>query len=321
MKHIVVPLDGTRASEVALPYAVALAKRANSRLTLVRAAQAPPLETDAARGEAERVLVAHTYLDQLAHELSSTSDVAVDTGVPVGDAAGWIVAEVALRQADLVVMSTHDPGGPRRWVLGSVAESVVRYAQVPVLMVRADQGVLAADVLLKSQRTIVVPLDGSVLAESALPLAIELAQILSAQIVLVGVTPPPGDPVIGASSLGAYVGDQFADLSAQTERYLQRTRTRFSTGGVDLETLLVRGDAATEIVRVARRTAAAAVVMTTHGRTGLARAIVGSVAGAVVHDGPSPVLLVRPAHLLVEPEQLEDSRCSTTSSSHSTARP
>jgi len=114
------------------------------------------VSTSRARTQTDRIQAAQTYLDEHAAELA-TCGLMVDTGVPYGDAAGWIVAEVVLRRSDLVVMSTHHRGGPKRWVRGSVSESVVRHADVPVFLVRAENGVLGADVLLKSRRTSLCP--------------------------------------------------------------------------------------------------------------------------------------------------------------------
>src|SRR6266498_2208953 len=136
-RNILVPLDGTRLSERALDYAEPLAERIGAELTLVRAAHAPFNALGDAGIDAQRgIMIAEGYLESLRAQLSDRG-LHVQIGIPFGgSAAKWIVEEIALRHADLVVMATHTREGPTRWIHGSVAEAVVGQASVPVMLVQ-----------------------------------------------------------------------------------------------------------------------------------------------------------------------------------------
>jgi nucleotide-binding universal stress UspA family protein len=292
--RILVPLDGGPTGEAALPFAAAIARRTGGMLVLVRAAHAAPLSLDQSRAQADAVNQAETYLRAQAARLIDQG-LPVETGVPYGGPTYWIVEEVALRNADLVVMATHDRGGADRWLHGSVAEAVVGHAPVPVLVIRAEASQhverfeLAHPVLL-------VPLDGSELAEAALPAASRLAAALGGTLVLMSVVPPPGH-LVHAEGVGVPIGEEESDrLRRDAEYYLAATAGRLGNELVT-STLVRLGDPVTEIAELTEELQVAAVVMATHGRTGVARVLFGSIAGRVIHVGQAPVVLVRPATL------------------------
>jgi len=190
LNNILVPLDGSSLAEAALPYAEAIARRTGASLTLVRNAQHRSLLGDLAYLDVQQTIEqAEDYLASLADRLTARG-FTVQTGVPFGGtAADWILDEIALRHADMVVMATHDRVGPDRWVRGSVAESVVHRSTIPVMLVRAGDSESLAARFGERPPVLVVPLDGSELAEAALPFARGLAQILAAEVKLVGVLP------------------------------------------------------------------------------------------------------------------------------------
>ena len=293
--NILVPLDGSPQAEAALPYATALAERSGGRLTLIRAARAHivhdrPSDQTRAINEAEAYLVGVT-------ESLAAKAVNVQVGVPYGDSpAAWIVEEVGLRGAELIVMATHARVGADHVLHGSVAEAVVARAGVPVLVTRPDVSVTAKR-LEDAQPTVVLALDSSELAEAAIPAATQLVRLLHGRLVLVGVVPKAGDLVAGPGMIVTYVGDEYARWLDEARQYLDRIAERIAANGLTAETVVRTGDAAAEVVAVANDYEAALIVMATHGRTGLARAFLGSVAGQVVARGPVPVLLIRPPSL------------------------
>lgn len=303
LNNILVPLDGSAASEAALPFAGALAVRASATLSLVRAVPGRGLSHDAP-GQQRAVSEAEDYLAGLAATLEAAG-LRVHTGVPFGGSpATWILEEIELRHASLVVMATHDRVGPGRWLHGSVAEAVVSRTATPVLLVREAEELPPAPRFDQQEPVLVVPLDGSELAESALPIARELAHLVAARVVLVGVVPPVGHLIAvegGAVPYGDAAHDR-AEIDAQA--YLEGAIARLGADAVAVETCVRTGEPALEIARIATDYLAAAVVMATHGRTGLPRTILGSVAGGVLHRGTTPVLLVHPAELRPAEEPL-----------------
>jgi nucleotide-binding universal stress UspA family protein len=318
-KNILVPLDGSFVGETALPYATALAGRVGASLTLVRAAGLPLIVGDRGVEYARVIADAEEYLGGQAEALAARG-FEVQTGVPFGGSpVAWITEEVSMRHADLIVMATHDRSGPNRWLHGSVAEEVVGHAGVPVLLVRATEGGRPMARLGVPRPELVVPLDGSSLAEAALPLARGLAKALDGHIVLVGVIPTPGQLIAEqCGAMGTYVGVDHARLEGEAKDYVEAIlRSLEASGpdaeasGPDAEATVRQGKPAVEIGEVARQHDAAAVVMTTHGRTGLVRALLGSVAGQVLYLGTSPVILVRPPELRRAEEPILNTATST----------
>jgi nucleotide-binding universal stress UspA family protein len=303
-KNILIPVDGSAVATAALPFAEAMAARTGARLVLVRAAHvqrplADGIDQLRAIGEAEE------YLTTQAQELTARG-FGVETGVPFGGStANWIVEEIGLRHADLVVMATHDRIGPDRWVHGSVAEMVVGHASVPVLLVRPTQGAQLAERLISQQPVLVVPLDGSELAEAALPLASQCAATFGGHIVLVGVVPRPGNLLATQGGvMASYVGEDYAALEGEAQNYLTGLASQLTADGLSVAVSVRSGIPAQQIAAAASEHSAGVVVMATHGRTGIVRSVLGSVAGQTLHHSPCPVLLIRPVNLRPVEEQL-----------------
>jgi nucleotide-binding universal stress UspA family protein len=167
LRTILVPLVGSQLAERALQCATAISRITGARIILMRSV-----------AEAEARRAAERYLNDTALELDERGFACV-TAVPVGSAADWIVTEAEGRQVDLVAMSTHGRTGPGRWLFGSIAESVVASSPVPVLVERAWQPT-RRHALIADRPTLLVPVDGSAFAESALEPAGRLASDLNA---------------------------------------------------------------------------------------------------------------------------------------------
>ncbi len=147
-RHILLPLDGSKFSELALPYALAIANNFDSEITLLRVVQQP--QTGATTVNSDQVVV----LNQLGNEMLKESDTYLRAQrdllrqqgyktnhvLNVGDdAAEHILSTGSKLGTNLIVMSTHGRGGLKRWIFGSVAEKVLRHATCPILLVRADE--------------------------------------------------------------------------------------------------------------------------------------------------------------------------------------
>src|SRR5947208_4759638 len=218
-KNILIPLDGTPVAAGALPYAQTVAARTGARLILVRAAHLQRTLGEAA-DQQRAIAEAEDYLTVQARKLAKEG-FEVETGVPFGgSAARWILEEIDLRHANMVVMATHDRIGPDRWVHGSVAEVVVGRAPVPVLLVGPMHGTQLAEPLAGERPVLVVPLDGSELAEAALPLASALATTLGGHTVLVSVVPGRSDLVTVEGALVPFVGDDNEGSTIEARLYL-----------------------------------------------------------------------------------------------------
>ena len=270
--HIVVPLDGSRLSERALLPAAELARRFGSTITLVRV-----VSTHAGAVEGK------TYLHETANRLGTpVGDLRVMVGVDPAVEIGQMVGD---HPASLVCMGSHGRSGIGEALLGSVADDVVRAATAPVVLVGPHSR--------ESPPTfeqLVVCLDGSPYSEAILPLAASWATALGMKLWLVSAVEPDDAQQLAPDETRPRTGGRMLESD-----YVQALVT-----GLDVEAnwdVLHGEKAATAIVAYTATASTSLVAMTTHGRTGLARAAIGGTAARVVHGSACPVLVVRPAGL------------------------
>jgi nucleotide-binding universal stress UspA family protein len=292
LRSILVPLDGSPLAERALAYATALSIPTGARLVLVRTAAAGP---DADVPWTASTAAAKRYLMDIARDLKQRG-FACELAAPSGRPAECVLAEEHTHRADLIVMSTHGRTGPGRWLFGSVAEAVVASSPVPVLVERAWQPV-RREPLLSESPGILVPLDGSPFAESALEPAAALAEDLGAALILLRVEDRPSDVL--SDEYGrpvAYLDRQENWARTRATNYLDTAANHMAEHwpGVAVRSDVRLGDPATAIAEAAASASAALVFMATHGRTGVRRAIMGSVAGQVLERSGVPLVLIRP---------------------------
>jgi nucleotide-binding universal stress UspA family protein len=211
----------------------------------------------------------------------------------IGDPAERILAEATREHVDLVVMASHGRGAIRRWVIGSVMDRVVRTSPIPVMVMRPRDGE-HIDGSAHDIRRIVVPFDGSDLAAQALPFARRLALSLHLPILLVKVTEIK-QSLDTALSYGVALGPEIyneilrvAQVDDMEELALVASQLR--RDGVEVQELVMDGVIADAIVSVLEPTDI--IVMTSHGRGGLRRLVLGSIAEKLVRQGPVPVILV-----------------------------
>ncbi|MFN8474206.1 MAG: universal stress protein [Anaerolineae bacterium] len=302
---MLVPLDGSPLSERALPIAAGLAQATGAQLILMRAAWAhTTLGVDPRRGEVAALDEAEHSLRAIATRLSEQG-VHVHTAVCGAPPVEGILREVDNHQADLVIMCTHGRSGLGRWIYGSVAEEVLARITVPVLLVR-PVGPVAS---LTSRPRLLVPLDGSPFAEVALPHAAALAQAFHGSLCLIRVESEGPSVMLISAWSGAYMTEEAVDVmqqsmkaqEAEAKRYLGAVRESLRKQDpnlADVQTVVRVGwpnaAVADVIVEEGEARAVSLIVMSTHGRTGIRRALLGSVATGVLHGTRAPVLLVPP---------------------------
>lgn len=292
-KTILTPLDGSENAETALPYAVALAQAEAARLALLAVVEREPggmfglPPDDARRVEAAQRATLRAYLGVTATNLLTQP--AAATLVRLGRPAARILATADRLDATAIVMATHGHGGLARLVLGSVADKVMRGATRPVLLV----GQRSDNVRLKhvTFRRLLVPLDGSTLAEGALAPAARLAQATGAGISLVRVEPWRVTTLAPGFEYAPGPDGVEETITEGALRYLDQARTLLPAD-LRVETTALRGGAAANLITYVEQNAIDLVVLTTHGRGGLKRLALGSVADRIVRAG-APTLLIR----------------------------
>lgn len=298
-EKILVTLDGSPLAETILPYVVRMATSLNLPVSLLHAVDpdsisdltAPERGRYADQVEEDLKQRSSSYLSQIA--ASFPESVAGECHVHVGKAAD-VIADYARREEKaLIAMATHGYSGVKRMWLGSIAMKVLHVCANPMLLIRASEESKAADETTVS--SIIVPLDGSGLAETVLPHAAYIAAGLGVPVTLFRVYSlmPTMYSVAGYPSL-ELEGTARDRIKEEIERYLSDKVEELRSRGVrDVDSVAVQGDAATEIIDMAEKTKHSMVAMSTHGKTGVARWVLGSVTDKVVRQSGDAVLIVR----------------------------
>ena len=287
-KKILVPLDGSELAEQILPYARRLAEACELSVELLRVNDpesmtpySPPLQ-----GE--------EYLQRAAKKyFSSTARIA--TRIELGNPAQMIVDYTKGDASCLIAMATHGMSGMRRWLLGSVASKIVQSATNPLLIVCPTNG--ADRSALVELNYVFVPLDGSGLAEKVLPYVVALAKKLKLEVQLVQVFTVPSDAyILGDGVIAPGPAPYVEKIKSEAETYLDgKVQALRAEGLENVIATAIQGDAAGEIIDLACRTERNLIAMTTHGRSGVGRWMLGSVAEKVIQHSRDPVLLIRAA--------------------------
>ena len=277
---ILVPYDGSALAQLALPNAKAMARASGAELVLVYglAPWESPLDVPRALYEA----AAQARRDGLA---------AQTTYVParLGAQGAGIVEYAEAIGADLIVLGTHAYGVAGRTLFGSVADDVVRHTMVPVLCC-TDKSASAWGEGRPS--AVLLPLDGSLLAETAVTTAIAFARTFAAPLTLLRVRSPDVTSNERAVDAATSAAESAADYLATVAEALRRQ-------GHAVETRVGVGEPGAVIAEAARALGAGVIVLATHGRGGLPRVLLGSTALNIVQQSVLPVVLVRPLRMRV----------------------
>jgi nucleotide-binding universal stress UspA family protein len=296
-RALLVPLDGSAAAETVLPAAVTLAQRLPARISLLHT-----LERNApAQVHGQPHLTsepdAGRYLQRIAEQLE-TQGVTVTRHVheaPVGNVPRNIAAHAAEEGAELILLSTHEVTDPRSWLMGAVAQGVIRYAASPVLLLRNGRNAPATF----SPGEVIVALDSEGHGEAAIPGARRLAQALEVPLRLLSVVPTaetmPGDRAAATRLLpsGANAALNVEAQSVASALAVLTGRLRGENPGLNIVASVMRGDPA-QAIMTAARDQNGIIALATHGRTGLDALWSGSVGSRVIARAPGPFLLVHP---------------------------
>ena len=319
---ILVTLDGSTFSEAILPAAAQLAQATGSEIHLLSVVEDPsirrswveaiamgeagtgefmvppasmPRYPDAGRGAdmsaetlEEAIHSASQYLAEIALRFPAG---AKPSAVPGNDPVAAIAEYAAENGIELIAMSTHGRSGLGRWVYGSNADKLLQSTSYPILLVRPRNGDAPSqgDVPID---TLLVPLDGSLLAEEALAHAEALALQMSLKLSLIRIITTPAIAYPGTETY-AYDPAFFTQLEGDAIAYLQEKQAQLESKGLEVSCTVKAGYPAANIIDFAEDSEGSVIVMSTHGRGGLGRWILGSVADRVLRAAYRPILLIR----------------------------
>lgn len=310
-RRILVPLDGSRFGEKSLPRALVLATGWEATLELATvvtpegsAGKDAGVVGDESRTRGESA--ARGYLDEVEERIrqSGFEGEVNRTVIPPGNIAVALVRHLGEVGGDFVVMSSHGRGALQRAWLGSTADGIIRRCPVPLLLVRPSESDAEGDVPPDLSRRppwfrrAVLPLDGSKAGELLLDFTPPLMDPEGAVYLVLRATPSfvaGGTPYMPHVIREAHEQEKIEEGARE---YLERVSGPLREKGADVETRVeTSGQPASAILRVAEEERADLIAMSTHGRGGVARLLLGSVADKVVRGAKVPVLLYR------EPEE------------------
>lgn len=292
-RKILVPLDGSELGAGILPYVGQLARGLGAHVTIMYVTTAQEAASGAAGlervPEGRRGTVAD-YLGEMRETLRTSGVASSDTVIRSGVPSLEIVQHAQTSGYDLIAMATHGRSGLGRWVYGSTTDKVLHSTTLPMLLLRPrDQRPAGGPI-----QSAVVPLDGSDLAEAALPAAEELAKRLGLKVALLRIVPSAA-MVQGGFEPYAFDPRVDEEMEKAADEYLKSKSDELRRRQVEVSSRRMRGYAADQIIDFAEGIGGGLIVMSTHGRSGVGRWVLGSVADRVLRSSNLPVLLLRSA--------------------------
>lgn len=307
-KKILVPLDGSELAEKVLPFAREIASRLGADIVFLHAyspQESEPRDFYKSYIQ-EKVELLQKDLRETAGKSKSrrqSGPAKVEGEIVNGHPAEEILHYAEEKKVDLILMATHGRSGISRWAIGSAADKVLRSSAVPVLLIRANasEKITAGKNLM---REILVPLDGSKLAESVIPhveAMVKQDNSNPADVILLYVC----EPMLSSHlSMALYmelpinwkkVSEEYISNSRKTAaQYLEGIASRLTQAGLRVKSEVAEGIPADKIINYSEGNPSTIIVMATHGRSGVRRWAFGSVADKVLTGSSNPVLLIRP---------------------------
>ena len=295
VKNILIPLDGSTHAEQAVPVGLSVARSLGGQVELIGVEDLNPLVESWITGADHYRKWLVTYFERLTVAIRAVSNVPVVSTMAAGRVDEVLVAHAEQNQADLVVMATHGRGPLGRAWLGSVADRLVRHITKPVLLVRpvANSEVEFTDT--HRFERILIPLDGSDLAEVSLEWAKTIGKGDGAAYILVRAVPQPWSSPAELYPDTTVMEKLYHKSVENSEQYLSVVAAPLRDAGLTVQTdVRERVSAARGVLDSAVQNNVDLVVIATHGHGGLRRLALGSVADKVVRGASVPVLLIRP---------------------------
>ena len=287
LRKILIPLDGSKTAETVLPYIKYLASRFDLKIEVLGVGIG---------SKNRRVnLLLNDYINNTVSSLHNERTEA-EAIIIYGSAADKILSYSKQNDIDLIIMATHGRSGIKRWWMGSVADKIISQSITPVLLVPSKTRKVTQMKKSISIDQILVPLDGSDIGQAALDYIELVAKETGAAITLIQVISTPNS--METSLLGNATWDSFSkEMREAASNYLGSLVEELKGHGITAKYDIPIGNPAAEIIEYARKYKFDLIAMSTHGRTGLARWVLGSIADKVLHGAGMPMWLVRPSKM------------------------
>ena len=291
-RRLLVTLDGSEFAEKVLPIAKTLCQAYEAQLTLVSILRTrssfqvrPATRAQIEAGRLEKETYLRGVIDQL-----SDNGIPIDFAIGVGPVAETVNLLSRELDADMIMLSTHGRSGVQQWVLGSIASKIIQLSTTPILLIRPT---VNGDMPPPRFERLLVPLDGSEFAERVLPYVRAVDPSFDSSILLLSV------PEIPEAATYGIMADAVEALRLEAEEqakiYLNNVAAALQEEGLTVRVIVTGSEAAETITAVSKAENIDLIMMATHGRGGLDRVFVGSVAERLVRQAESPLFLL-PIH-------------------------
>lgn len=289
-RKILVPLDGSNAAEIVIPYVEELAAKLGAEIFAVSVFESPDDMSHLHRYYLERMV---DQMQRQINELRPINPVKINSEVLQGKPAQQLLRFADEINVNLIVMASYGSSGRESKLLGNIATKVLWSTAKPVLLIRTP----ASEALIKRKRLIdkiLVPLDGSKTGETIVECAEVLAEAVGAELVLLQVLEPlrivAGFETVALSSIPQ--GEE--SIKASAGAYLNKVEKPLKEKGIKTSTEILWGSAAERIIEYADGKSIDLITISSHGRSGVGRWVLGSVTEKVLQVGDKPVLVARP---------------------------
>ncbi len=302
---ILVPLDGSKLAEKALPWAEEMGIHFGSKITLLNAGTVEDTPkhdemqvylNEVAAGMEQRMIKSGAIVPRSKYKISTV--ITGPSGL-INDTAGQILNFADKKDMNMIIMATHGRTGFTRWVLGDTANKVARAFSCPILLIRAKTEIQEGFHL----RKILAPLDGSKESEVTLPYIEAIAEKLKPEIKLLNVVELLYH-VYAYPSAAGYGGDGIVRVPFNEEemkphreagrKYIDGISNKLREKGLNNSAEVRVGSAGEEILEAEKEIKPDLLIMSTYGHSGFGRFDHGSITDKVLHAGNTPILLVRP---------------------------
>ncbi len=298
--RVLIPLDGSELAEQSIPFAHAVTQENGTLVYVQVVPEAEPIKSLTGGPVASADEVAAIFKESATGDLVKAAErwdgiaPRYEIAVGVGDPAHTILELAEAHKAELIVIASHGRGALGRWTFGSVADRLSRTSTVPVLIIRPRDAAPEIDTLPEFDRLLLLT-DGSERSLSAVDEAADLGVKIGKPVTIVRSIFPEAE-LAPATGYGAVYAPELYDellqsIEEDAKTSLDAVVKQVESHGAQAEYLLVHGPAAQTISSLA--TPNDLIIMTSHGRSGFRRWLIGSVAEKLVRDAPCPVMLVR----------------------------
>jgi nucleotide-binding universal stress UspA family protein len=297
---MLIPLDGSPTAEKVLPYARAVGGVLKIPVELLAVVDIGEMATHmtAAKAKFLDTMIAdaeRSSRDYLKTIGARATGIDLISTVAKGRPEDVIIEKAGADKNTLVAMATHGRSGLNRWMLGSVTEKVLRGCENPLLLVRASEDIDEKEKV--ALNSVIVPLDGSELAEKVFPSVVALAKSMNLEVILFRAYHIPYNAYAGDDGYSAINYEELlASVKDEATDYLEKKTAELKGQGVAKVSFVAKeGSSADEIIAFGRARPDNLIAMCSHGRSGVTRWVLGSVTEKVVRHAGEPVLVVRAA--------------------------